>query len=146
MTWTPTLRSALVLSSALALAGCALADCGFGTPIGQQHPSVQGAPPTPDDSEEARRGTALHTAAGDLGCTGVELVLAFDRRYSNAASVRYVIEGCGKRAVYAETCEDYPRCRYLLLSVVPVPVPLVPAPVPVPLVPAPRLPPEPGPR
>jgi hypothetical protein len=123
MAWTPALRAALLFVPGVALAGCA-----FSTPIGHQHPSVQNAPPSADDSDEARRGTALHTAAGDLGCTAVELVLTFDRRYANTATVRYVIEGCGKRALYAETCEDYPRCRYLLLSVVPVPpAPLLPA-------------------
>jgi hypothetical protein len=69
----------------------------------------------------ARRGYPRQTAAADLRCEHVEIVLVFDRRYANTASVRYVIEGCGQRATYAESCQTYPQCRYLLLSVVSIP-------------------------
>ena len=116
MVWTVSLRSLAALAWGLALSGCALS-----TPIGEQHPSVQRAPPSADDSDEARQATARLTAATDLGCARVELVLTFERRYANGASPRYVFEGCGKRALYAETCQDYPRCRYLMLSLVALP-------------------------
>lgn len=56
-----------------------------------------------------------------MACPRVEIALTLERRYANTATARYAIEGCGKRALYAETCEDYPRCRYLILSVMPVP-------------------------
>lgn len=114
---------------ALAL-GLVVTGCGISTPIRDQHPSVQRAPASEDSSLEARQATARQTAASDLGCERVELVLTFDRRYANSASPRYVFEGCGERALYAETCEDYPRCRFLLLSrvrVSPAPPPSAPA-------------------
>jgi hypothetical protein len=107
-------REAFVLVLGIALAGCAI-------PINEQHPSVQKAHPSLDNSDGARRGEARATAAADLACEHVEMVLTLERRYANTAAPRYVIEGCGKRALYAETCEDYPRCRYLLLSVLPLP-------------------------
>jgi len=96
------------------------AGCSFSRPIEEQHPSVQRAPAS-DGSGESRLSTALRTAAGDLGCEQVSVVLVLERRYANTSAPRYVIEGCGKRGLYAETCEDYPHCRYLLLSMVPVP-------------------------
>ena len=116
MDWLASLRSLRAVAC-----GVVLAACGISTPIRDQHPSVQKALPSADDSDEARRATARLTASTDLGCASVELVLTFDRRYANSAAPRYVFEGCGKRALYAETCEDYPRCRYLQLSLVPVP-------------------------
>lgn len=97
-----------------------LSACSISRPIQEQHPSVQRAPPSADNSDEARRDVARYTASRDLACQQVELVLTLERRYANTAAPRYVFEGCGKRALYAETCEDYPRCRYLMLSVVPV--------------------------
>lgn len=126
-------RVAFAVAAAISTAGCA-----FSRPIEQQHPSVQAATPTSDDSSEDRRATALHTAASDLGCARVDVVLTLERRYANTAAPRYVIEGCGKRATYAETCEDYPRCRYLVLSIVPVPAASsAPPPAPLPSAPAP---------
>lgn len=115
----PTLGLALSLS---------LASCGISTPIRQQHPSVQKATPSIDDSDEARCATARFTASRDLGCEHVEIVLTLERRYANTATARYVVEGCGRRALYAETCEDYPHCRYLMLSLVPLTPPPAPAP------------------
>lgn len=82
---------------------------------------MRAATPTSDDSRGGHEATALRTAASDLGCAHVDIVLTLERRYANTSVPRYVIEGCGKRATYAETCEDYPRCRYLVLSIVPVP-------------------------
>lgn len=107
-------------SVALAM-GLVTAGCGFAVPITSQHPSVQKAPPSEDDSDAARRATVTLTAAHDLACPNVSVVLVLERRYANTAAPRYVMEGCGKRALYAETCEDYPHCRYVMLSTVPVP-------------------------
>jgi hypothetical protein len=104
-----------LLAGALALAGCQ-----FSRPTGE-HPSLQGAPASADSSTEARVAALFATARKDFGCERVDVVLTFDRRYANSASVRYVVDGCGKRALYAETCEAYPTCRYLLLSIMEVP-------------------------
>ena len=81
---------------------------------------MQRAVPSDDDSDAARRFAVQRTAQVDLACPRVDIVLTFERRYANTAAVRYAVEGCGRRALYAETCEDYPRCRYLLVSVVPL--------------------------
>jgi hypothetical protein len=97
------------------------AGCSLSIPASQVHPSVAAAPATPEDSQEARDQTALRTAASDLKCERVGIVLMFDRRYANSAYLRYMIEGCGQRGLYAETCATYPQCRYLLVSVIPVP-------------------------
>ncbi len=105
-----------LLAAALTLAGCQLS-----RPIGE-HPALQGAPASADSSTEARVAALFATARNDFGCERVDVVLTFDRRYANSASVRYVVDGCGKRALYAETCESYPACRYLLLSIMPVPL------------------------
>ncbi|MBN9162814.1 MAG: hypothetical protein BGO98_03865 [Myxococcales bacterium 68-20] len=50
---------------------------------------------------------ALQTAARDLGCPIEELSVIGEsrRRYINESSFRWVIEGCGERAGYFETCE-----------------------------------------
>lgn len=98
----------------------ALSGCQISVPPSQLHPSVASAPASSEDSAEARDRTVLQTAADDLGCDRVGIVLTFDRRYANSASIRYVVEGCGQRATYAETCENYPHCRYLLVSAVPI--------------------------
>lgn len=107
---------ALVLSTIAAVAGCQIS-----VPPSQLHPSVASALASPEDSVEAREKTVLQTAASDLECDRVSVVMTFDRRYSNSASLRYLVEGCGQRAMYAETCETYPHCRYLLASVIAVP-------------------------
>lgn len=92
------------------------------TPISEQHPSVQRAPASHDTSLEERRATVRRTAESDLACAKIDVVLALDRRYDNRSSIGFVVEGCGKRAVYAESCEDYPRCRYLVVSILQLPV------------------------
>jgi hypothetical protein len=80
-----------------------------------------GAPAAPtSDSEEGRRALAERSAMRELACDEVRIVATIDRRYANAASVRYVIEGCGHRALYVEDCSRESSCRYLLVSVVPV--------------------------
>lgn len=103
------------------LATALLAACSLGRPLEEQHPSIQRAPGSVDDSTEAKHDALARTAGADLGCAQIELVLTLERRYANTASARYVVEGCGTRALYAETCESYPSCRYLLLSTVAVP-------------------------
>lgn len=107
-----------------AVALLVLASCRISRPIAEQHPSVQRAIASEDDSEAGHEATVLRTAAGDLACPAVEVVLRLERRYANTAVPRYVVEGCGKRALYVETCEDYPRCRYLVVSVVPLAPPV----------------------
>jgi len=87
---------------------------------------LRNSPAATEDSETARRDAALHTAERDLACPQVTLVMKFDRRYSNSTTIRYAIEGCGKRGLYAESCEEYPACRYLLVSLVPVAGPPTP--------------------
>jgi hypothetical protein len=92
---------------------------------------------------------ALRTASGDLGCAldKVVVVATLERRYANTATARYVIEGCGERALYVEQCQvgevtpDLTRqgfhafdgslaslvCRYLLVSRVAIPLGGAPA-------------------
>ncbi len=77
---------------------------------------------TPEgESESARRAAAEATARIDLSCPEVVTVMAFDRRYANGSTLRYVIEGCGTRGTYAEACQSFPQCRYLLVAKVPAP-------------------------
>jgi hypothetical protein len=96
------------------------AGCSISVPPSELHPSVRNAPATSEDSNEARRDLARKTAAADLACDHVEIVLTFDRRYANGTTIRYAIEGCGRRALYAESCEAYPECRYLQVGVSPI--------------------------
>lgn len=56
----------------------------------------------------------------DLGCDATRVVATIDRRYANSTSVRYVVEGCGKRGLYVEDCTNTSACRYLLVSIVPI--------------------------
>lgn len=115
--------------------------CTFGRPLEEQHPSIRKAPASVDESDAARRQALGQAAQQDLACNEApELVLTLERRYANTAAPRYVIEACGVRALYAEACENYPQCRYLLLSkvelapraaaswtTVPMPAPAVPS-------------------
>jgi hypothetical protein len=87
------------------------------------HPSLQGAPASDVDSAESRIAGVKGAAVGDLGCPSVEIVLTFNREFANTSEPMYVVEGCGKRSVYAEVCSEYPRCRYLLLSVLQISAP-----------------------
>jgi hypothetical protein len=81
------------------------------------HPVLKGSPASEEDSNEARATTVLATARKDLTCAAVAIVLDFPREYANSAQPRFVVQGCGVRALYAEDCREAPRCRYLLLSV-----------------------------
>jgi len=87
------------------------------------HPAVRNAPASEQDSDESRSAAVLGAAANDLGCSTVEVVMTFDREYANTALPRYVLQGCDKRALYAEDCSEYPRCRYVLLSLLPLGAP-----------------------
>lgn len=104
----------------------ASAGCLFGpTPA---HPVLQGAQASEDDSEESRAATVLATAKKDLSCPNPAVILDFSREYANSAHARFVVQGCGVRALYAEDCREYPRCRYLLLSVLTLGAAPVPSP------------------
>jgi hypothetical protein len=81
------------------------------------HPVAASAPASEEDTDESRAEAVLRAASRDLGCGGVEIVMTFRREYANNAQPRYVVQGCGKRAVYAEDCGHYPRCTYLATSV-----------------------------
>ena len=94
--------------------------CRFERP--ESNPAVLAAPASPDDSREATRETVVRAARSDLQCGEAAIVLTMDRRYANGSALRFIVDGCGKRALYAESCEEYPVCRYLLVSVIPVPV------------------------
>jgi len=82
------------------------------------HPVALNAPASEEDTHESRSAAVLGAASRDLGCGGVEIVMVFRREYANVAQPRYVVQGCGRRAVYAEDCGHYPRCTYLAVSVV----------------------------
>jgi hypothetical protein len=86
----------------------------------QDHPTVQDAP-THEATDTSRLSTVAQVAAKDLSCPQVEVVLTFNRDYANVAQPSHVVDGCGRRAVYAETCSNYPRCTFLLLSIVAIP-------------------------
>lgn len=102
-----------------AVASCLLSSAAcFG---GYASGPAAGGPVTPtSESEEGRRALAERSATRELACDDVRIVATVDRRYANSASVRYVIEGCGHRALYVEDCTRESSCRYLLVSVVPL--------------------------
>jgi len=105
-----------VMVSAWFVAGC------FSS--GRTDPTFTGQSPRSD--------AVLRAAAADLGCplTSVHIEAETNRKYVNESAFRFVIEGCGERAGYVETCElvgePAPRgwisvdgslaCRYLLVS------------------------------
>ncbi len=114
------LRASLprLLAARLSLATFLVA-CGPPPPPVTASPDLASAPAGAGTSERARRRLAEETASGDLECNEAQVVAALERQFSNSTTARYVIEGCGKRALYVENCEDLPVCRYLLVSVVP---------------------------
>jgi hypothetical protein len=96
-----------------------LSACAFIEP--QTHPTLQSAPASGEDTELSRLETVTRLAAADLSCAQVEVILTFNRDYANVSQPSHVVDGCGKRAVYAEACAEYPRCRYLLISLLTLP-------------------------
>jgi hypothetical protein len=79
--------------------------------------ALAGSPVSSGDDEASRRAAVTQTAARDLACESVTIVSVLDRRGANGNALRYVLEGCGKRALYLEDCVQYPTCRYLLVSI-----------------------------
>lgn len=62
-------------------------------------------------------GPVLDQSAKDLNCPRdrVTLLQTYNRRALNASVLRYLIEGCGQRALYGEMC-GVETCAYLLAS------------------------------
>jgi hypothetical protein len=60
----------------------------------------------------------LDVAANDLACprSSVAVAMKLDRRFANGVSLRYIVEGCGTRALYAEDCSRSSTCEYALAS------------------------------
>ncbi len=108
------------LVGAALLSLMSVAGCRFERP--ESNPAVLAAPASPDDSPEATRETVVRAARSDLQCGEAAIAMTMDRRYANGSALRFIVDGCGRRALYAESCEEYPICRYLLVSVIPVPV------------------------
>jgi hypothetical protein len=122
---------ALVLTAAWASAGPTACTAGSAIPLAY-------------GGTESQVDVALQTAARDLSCSldKVVVVAVLERRYANTATARFVIEGCGERALYVEQCQigeqtpDLARqgfhgfdgsltslvCRYLLVSRVAIPL------------------------
>jgi hypothetical protein len=127
--------------SALGASGCALS--------APSHPWADVSDPAAE-GEARRRAVAESTARRDLECTETKVTVALhpatgeDSTWQpllqpQSGRARYVVEGCGKRGLYIESCtyiEDFtavtedlsPRdgpsartyeCRYLLVSMVP---------------------------
>lgn len=71
-------------------------------------------------TEEGRRALAEEAMRADVACDSTHVVATMDRRYANSTSLRYAIEGCGKRALYVEDCTNMAACRYLLVGIVPL--------------------------
>jgi hypothetical protein len=62
---------------------------------------------------EAER-TVLGQATRELSCPQVRVLQMYARPYSNSTSLRYLVEGCGQRALYSESCSSEP-CSYFLV-------------------------------
>jgi hypothetical protein len=79
------------------------------------HVTAQIATATPAADREHQ---VLDAAARDLTCPRGEVAVAmtFDRRFGNSFSLRYLVEGCGIRALYGEDCERMGACEYVLVS------------------------------
>jgi hypothetical protein len=105
--------------------------------------SVSSATSVAGSDERAR--IVLDVAARDLACPrdSVALAMTLDRHDEGSFSLRYLVEGCGTRALYGEDCTHPDTCRYVLVSRMPVDdlERLAPVTVP-PSSPRPALPPE----
>ena len=107
------------------------------------------APKGPGDSEEQRREVAERTARRDFACDDAKVIVALLSSETDghpwqplventSGRPRYVVEGCGQRGLYVESCafaddgtekgaapadaasSRVYECRYLLVSVVPM--------------------------
>lgn len=90
------MSSAVPFSSALALAAL-VAGCVSPGP----------SSPTHTGGRAPRTDLVLEQASRDLPCPlgDLRVVVETQRRYLNEAGFRYVVEGCGERLGYVETCE-----------------------------------------
>ncbi len=123
-------RAAVSVLAAAAAAAASLTACTLSS--GNEPRTYTGTNTRPD--------LALRTASEDLGCPVASMVIAttLERRFSNTSAARYVIDGCGERALYVEQCEvssgppsgegfqpveggSSIRCRFLIVSRVPIP-------------------------
>jgi hypothetical protein len=133
-------RSALILA---AWSGLAAAGCDTMTPARGAYDDL-----TPGDAEARRRAVAVTTARRDFNCKETKVVVALRPSAGDewhplleplTGRPRYVVEGCGQRGLYVESCEFLPNatvvdadlpmapapatrsyeCRYLLVSAVP---------------------------
>jgi hypothetical protein len=127
------------------------AACDLGPPI-TPSTAMLDAPTGPGDRETQRRDVAERTARRDFACEDAKVVVALFLSeteghpwqpliQNTSGRPRYVVEGCGKRGLYVESCAfaddsmpkgddttpgSVPRvyeCRYLLVSVVPMGAP-----------------------
>jgi len=111
---------------------CAVALAASALLSGCDVPGTQPVPASPDlshgpsvtvpgiisgrDVGDARRvATVEQTARVDLRCADVHTVADFGIDHFQAAVLRFVVEGCGTRALYLEGCQ-HSVCQYLLVS------------------------------
>lgn len=141
------------VATALSLVAIASAGAACTLSSGNEPRTYKGTNTRPD--------LALRTASEDLACPVASMLIAttLERRFSNTSAARYVIDGCGERALYVEQCEisdaapsgegfhavdggSSVRCRFLIVSRVAIPSrtdspkPGAPAPAPLPTSPA----------
>ena len=134
------MRSALVvivIAVAVAVAGCAPVTSGPSSSVAVLSPEparFAGSSVAPAGDAAARDRAVIATAAGDLGCDSLRIVSGIDGgRALNGTYLRYVVEGCGQRALYLERCAFPPgqvsvvavdtasiACEYLLVSTMPL--------------------------
>jgi hypothetical protein len=72
-----------------------------------------------DDAKQATEAVFLDAAATDLRCPRARLTIAarLPSRYANAYELRFVIDGCSQRALYAGRCDVHDEgCTALLVS------------------------------
>src|SRR5690349_5355968 len=115
--------SALSRAAALGMLVALASSACFST--GRSEPTYTGTGETP------RTDGALKTASQDLGCPLKDLRIEAEtvRRYVNETAFRYVIEGCGERAGYVESCDLFEKpqpgyitidgslaCRFILVT------------------------------
>jgi hypothetical protein len=90
---------------------------------GGQSVRTADAQPARAMTDGERGDKVLDVAARDLECarTDVAIVMTFDRRFGNSYSLRYLVDGCGQRALYGEDCSKMTACEYIIASRMPLP-------------------------
>ncbi len=104
----------IVIALSISCASCAAIGCASAPEVPPS--AALAAAPTADRA--SGQGVVLDLASRDLECprAGTNLVLSFDNTdHSNSSMPRYVVDGCGQRAIYAEAC-GFSTCQYLLIS------------------------------